>query len=114
MLWFRQFQRINNSSYQTKLKEQTSQENIKNFYFPGTSTFKSYVINNLIQNCDISVDDINKANIIYGPSIPNIQGQMTRRRPQAHDKIVKISLPPMAAQHHQKVSLSMDFFLSTA
>ena len=41
--------------------------------FPGTSTFKSYMSNNLIQNYDIYVDDINRANIIYGLSILNIQ-----------------------------------------
>ena len=81
-------------------------------FFPGTSTFKIYVSNNLIQNCDISVDDISIVNIIYGPLVLNIQGQMTRQRPQAHDKIVKVSLPHMVAQHHLKVSLSMDLFFA--
>ena len=30
----------------------------------GTSNFKGYIRNNLIQNCDICVDDVNRSDII--------------------------------------------------
>ena len=83
------------------------------FIFPGALTFKSYESNNLIQNFNNSVDDINRANIIYGASIPIIQGQITRHRPQAHDKIIEVLLPSMVAHHHSKVTLLMYLFLST-
>ena len=35
---------------------------------------------------------------------------MIRRKPQVHDKIENIPLPPMIAQHHLNVALAMDFF----
>ena len=35
---------------------------------------------------------------------------MVRRKPQVHDKIEKIPLPPMISQHHLDVALAMDFF----
>lgn len=41
--------------------------------------FKNYVKNNLITNCDITIDDTNRADIVHGPSISNILGQTTRR-----------------------------------
>ena len=43
--------------------------------FPGTLTLKSYVATNLIRNFNIT---INRVDLISGPYIPLIQGQMTR------------------------------------
>ena len=78
--------------------------------FPGTSTLKTYLQDNLINNSTVTVEDVNRANIIYGPSIPNIQGQMTRRRPITHEKLARVPLPPIIQQQHHKIALSMDFF----
>ena len=79
-------------------------------YFPGTSTLKTYLRNNLINNSAVTVDDVNRAEIIYGPSIPNVQGQMTRYRPITHEKVTRVPLPPIIQQQHQEIALSMDFF----
>jgi hypothetical protein len=53
---------------------------------------------------------VNRAELIYGPPVPYLQGHMVRLRPQTHNKIQKIPLPPMIAQHHHDVALAMDFF----
>ena len=79
-------------------------------FFPGTSTLKTYLQDNLINNSAVTVDDVNRADIIYDPSIPNIQGQMTRRRPITHEKLVRVPLPPIIQQQHHEIALSMDFF----
>jgi len=78
--------------------------------FPGTFTLKTYLQDNLINNSAVTVDDVNRADIIYDPSIPNIQGQMTRRRPITHEKLVRVPLPPIIQQQHHEIVLSMDFF----
>ena len=74
------------------------------------NTYKGYVTHNLMNNCAITTDDVNMAEIIYGSPVPFLKGHMVRRKPQVHDKIEKIPLPPMIAQHHLDVALAMDFF----
>ena len=59
-------------------------------YFPGTSTLKTY-----FNNSTVTVDDVNRAEILYGPSIPNVQGQMTRQRYITHEKVIRVLLSPI-------------------
>ena len=94
-----------------KSKERTHQERFKNIYFIQAQVcFKAHVQNNLINNCEVTVDDINRAEIVYGLSVPYLQGRMVQCKPEVHDKIEKIPLPPMIAQHHLNLAMYMDFF----
>ena len=79
-------------------------------FYPGTKTLTKYVANNLINNSQITVDDVNRGELIYGPPVPYIQGHMTRKKPPMHEKIEKIPLPLMIQQHHSNIALAMDFF----
>ena len=79
-------------------------------FYPSTSTMKQYVNGNQINNCDVTVDNINRGELIYGPLTPYLQGHMTRRKPVVHKKIEKISLPPIIKLTHPALSLSIDFF----
>ena len=79
-------------------------------YYPSTTTFKNYVTSNLLNNCEVTADDVNRAELIYGPPVPYLTGHMLRRKPQTHEKIEKIPLPPMIAEHHLDAALAMDFF----
>ena len=57
---------------------------------------KNYVNKNLINNCAITVDDINRAELSYGTPVPYLQGHMVRHKPPIHNNdIEKILLPPM-------------------
>ena len=87
-----------------------SRETYQNLHYPSTKTLKNYVNNNLINNCEIITDNVNRAEITHGPEVPYTQGQMTRRRPLIHEKIGKVPLPPRIAQHHYTIALSIDFF----
>ena len=60
---------------------------------PSTHNLKNIVNSNLIVNCPISIADINRAEKIYGPSIPILKGKMVHKTP---DTVVSdyIIVPP--------------------
>ena len=63
-----------------------------------------------MNNCELTADDVNRAELIYGLSFPYLKRHMVRRKPQIHDKIEKIPLPPTIAEHHRDIALAMDLF----
>jgi hypothetical protein len=77
--------------------------------WPSSSNFKSIVATNFIRNCNITVDDINRAEIIYGPATPLLFGKMTRPTPLSH-RFEKVPLPLPIATHHKNLQLYVDFF----
>ena len=82
----------------------------QNFHYPSTKTLEIYVNDKIVKNFTITADDVNRAEIMCGPAVPFAQGHMTRKRPPIHGKIEKVPLPPMIAQHHRTVALSIYFF----
>ena len=78
--------------------------------WPSTTKFKNIISRNLINNCPITVDDINRASHIYGPNIPHLQGRMTRVTPPA----VRVQSKPVPApvlQHYPEIQLYLAFVL---
>ena len=61
--------------------------------WPSTESYKNIVKLNLLDNSPITVDDINRAEQIYGPAIPTLKGKMTRPKPKPINKIVRSPLP---------------------
>ena len=57
--------------------------------WPSTSNFKTYVNNNLLLNCNITVDEISIAEHIYGEATPILQGETRRKTSTVHLKIEK-------------------------
>ena len=55
----------------------------------ATSAFNTYANNNLLLNCNITLDDINRAEHIYGEAPSILQGKMKRNEPTVHSKIEK-------------------------
>ena len=54
----------------------------KRLGWPTTNNFKHYVRNNLPLNCDVTIDDIDRAISIYGKLVPLIKGgRLTRNKP---------------------------------
>ena len=56
-------------------------------FFPVTNTFKDYVNTNLINNCEITTNDVNWGELIYKPLEPYIEGHMVRHKPPVHDEV---------------------------
>ena len=67
----------------------TSRQIQEYLYYPGTKTLEHYISQNLITNCEITADDVNRAELIYGTPVPYLQGHMVRRKPPIHEKIEK-------------------------
>jgi len=49
--------------------------------WPSTSTYKKIIGRNQIRNTNVTVDDINRAELIYGEAAPLIDGKMVRVHP---------------------------------
>jgi hypothetical protein len=77
--------------------------------WPSTSTFKRIIGQNLIENSGLTIDDINRAELIFGTPTPLLKGKMTRRIP-IQNKVEKIPLPLPIATRHKQIHLYLDFF----
>ena len=81
-----------------------------NLAWPSTADFKSYVKNNLLIDCDITVDDISRAEAIYGPQVPMLRGKMVRQTHNEFTTLQRLPLPTDIAKHHPTDEIDMDFF----
>jgi len=77
--------------------------------WPSTTKFKRIIKNNLINNSKITIDDINRAEIIFGTPKPLLKGTMIRHVPITN-KIEKVPLPIQIAERHKEIHLYIDFF----
>ena len=58
----------------------------------GVDTLKRMITNNELNNCEITVDDVTRAEQLYGPAVPTLKGKMKRPKTQTHSPIVRMSL----------------------
>ena len=77
--------------------------------WPSTTDFKKYIRNNFIHNSPVTIDDINRAETIYGPHIALLKGKMTRKTPSYKKDMQVIQLPSILIEHHPHDELNMDF-----
>ena len=63
----------------------------------------------MLRNCNVSVDDITRAEVIFGKAKPLCKGKMTKISSPSL-QVQKIPLPPSIAKHHQRISLYIDIF----
>ena len=49
--------------------------------WPSDDEYKNIVSNNLLTNCTVQVDDISRADHLYGPLKPILEGKSVRQRP---------------------------------
>ena len=63
-----------------------------NIGWPSDKFYRHIIKENLINNAEITIEDVHRAEHIFGPAKPLLQGAMVRSRPQAN-KIQKITLP---------------------
>ena len=76
--------------------------------WPGTATFHDYVRLNSFNNSPITNDDVHRAEHIFGPPLPLLQGQ-PRPHPRIHN-VTRIPLPAEIASAHSKLQIFVDFF----
>ena len=76
---------------------------------PSTQDLKSIVKSNLIVNCPVSAEDIDRAEKIYGPSVYILKGKTTRQNPLS---VISdyVAIPPAILSANRYVTLSGDLF----
>jgi hypothetical protein len=62
---------------------------------------------NIIQNCPVTVEDVNIADKIFGPDMSSLKGKSTRRKPKPVRKDL-IEIPKEIITKHHDVKLYMD------
>ena len=74
------------------------------------SSYVHFVNKNQIVNCDITTDDIMRAEEIYGTASAILKGKMKRISPTAHPDFTKVPLPLMVSQRHKHLNMFIDIF----
>lgn len=77
--------------------------------WPSTGQYKQLIENNLLVNTDVTTDDINRAEAIYGQAVPLIKGKMVRKRPEHTATVTRVQLPLPLVKHHPTDILDIDF-----
>ena len=73
--------------------------------FPSNKDFNSLIKNNMILNCPVTSNDVDRANTIYGPSITTLKGKSTRTKskPVVTDYV---DVPPAVLDSNKDITLS--------
>ena len=77
--------------------------------WPSDQQYKEAIRDNLIMNADVTIDDINRAEAIYGKAVPLIKGKMVRKRPKHLSDVPRVELPLPLLKHHPSDELDIDF-----
>ena len=77
--------------------------------WPSITAYPNIIKENLIMNTKITIDDVNRAEIIYGPATPLLQRRMTRDSLRVN-RIEKVPFTLPISTHHRDVNLCIDFF----
>ena len=74
---------------------------------PTVRNFKALLRMNVIQNCPVTVDDVNMAEKIFGPDKSSLKGKSTRKKPTVvkHDLV---EIPKEVRIKHKELDLCMD------
>jgi len=74
---------------------------------PTDKEFKGVVCEKLITNCPITVQDAENANLIFGPDLANLRGEMIRTKPE-QVRIEYVQIPWDFVELHKYVTLVAD------
>ena len=77
--------------------------------WPGTSTLLRIIGNNLINNSSVTIDDIKRAEHIYGTAAPLLQGKMVRTTPPSVN-IKSTPIPAPIIAQYPTLQLYLNFF----
>jgi hypothetical protein len=88
----------------------------KLYHIVGTPTmnnFKSLLWMNVIQNCPVTVEDVNISEKRFGPDMSSLKGKSTRRKPKPVRSDL-IEIPSEIITKHHDIDLCMDaMYVST-
>jgi hypothetical protein len=76
---------------------------------PSTQDLKSVIQLHLIANCPVTTEDVDRAETIFGPSLPILKGKTTRQSPQSVQTDY-VAVPESILSANQHVTLFGDIF----
>jgi hypothetical protein len=78
---------------------------------PSEAKFEDIIAKNLIRNCPVTLDDVRRAMLIYGPDTAILKGKTILGKPAGHlPNFNALPIPLPINQNHSKVTLCVDFF----
>jgi hypothetical protein len=83
----------------------------KLYHIVGTPTmnnFKSLLRMNVIQNCPVTVEDVNISEKIFGPDMSSLKGKSTMCKPKPVRRSDLIKIPKEIITKHHDIDLCMD------
>ena len=90
-------QKVNENQSRYTKRQIQSEEKARQYQlyltWPSTQHLKEIVSKNLLNNCEITVDDVHRAEDIFGTPLPLLKGKMCRRSPIRHPQSTKLRLP---------------------
>jgi hypothetical protein len=78
----------------------------KLYHIVGTPTMNNFK-SNVIQNCPVTVEDVNISEKIFGPDMSSLKGKSTRRKPKPVRSHL-IEIPKEIITKHHDIDLCMD------
>ena len=75
--------------------------------WPSTQDLKLYIKTNVLKNCKVTVEDVDRAEYIYGKPTPTLQGKMTNSK-QRTKNIVRTQPPHGLTKEQCRVNLYID------
>ena len=75
--------------------------------WPSTQDLKLYIKTNVLKNCKVTVEDVDRAEYIYGKPTPILQGKMTNSK-QRTKNIVRTQPPHGLTKEQCRVNLFID------
>jgi hypothetical protein len=77
---------------------------------PSYRDFCNMIKFQMIQNCPITVRDVQTAEAIYGKDVYAVRGKTVRRQPSHVRDDVLVPVPPSILTHYRKITLCIDLF----
>ena len=74
---------------------------------PSPRDFRNMIRGHMINNCPVTTEDIDNADIIYGPDVPALKGKTVRTQSQPVTTDV-VKIPPEILSLHKNVTLTGD------
>ena len=98
-------------------REINAADNARAFYHklgrPDEAEYQALLRRQYFRNCPVTADDAKRALIIYGPGVATLKGKMTHASaPPRVPTYEAVPIPPSMLEHHQRVTLCVDFFFA--
>ena len=99
----------NESRYSARqiLDAKRARELYSKVVFPSNKDFKIIIKNNMILNCPVTTNDVDRANAIYGPSLATLKGKTTRTKSKLFVTDY-VDVPPAVLDSNKDITLSAE------